>query len=402
MPTIRLSLPRPHDAQAKIFRERKRFNVEDCGRRFGKTMMDINEAAPTMLDGKPVAVFFPNYRMLSEVWRNFVHVFEPVTKDKSEVEHRLELITGGVVEMWSLETESARGRKYARAIIDEAALVPNLMTKWSSVIRPMLVDYQGDAFIKSTPKGRNGFWRMWSWGQDPANKEWKSWKFATHDNPYIPPAEVMAMRETMPERIFLQEIMAEFIEDAGGVFRRVAEAATAAEQEKPLEGHDYIIGVDWGKSADFTVLTVLDLTIKSVIALDRFNQIDYTLQVSRLRVLCDRFHPLLVKAESNSMGEPLIEQLQRSGLPVQPFNTNNASKTLAIDALALAFERGDIKILPDPILIDELQAYEMERLPSGSMRYSAPEGMHDDCVMSLAIAWSAIEQQIVVTDNPFW
>jgi hypothetical protein len=74
---------------------------------------------------------------------------------------------------------------------------------------------------------------------------------------------------------------------------------------------------------------------------------------------------------------------------VPPFTTTYATKTAVIDALALAFERGDLAILPDPVLLAELQAYEMERLPSGLLRYSAPEGMHDDTVMALAFAWQA-------------
>jgi hypothetical protein len=97
-----------------------------------------------------------------------------------------------------------------------------------------------------------------------------------------------------------------------------------------------------------------------------------------------------VIAESNSIGEPVIEQLRRDGLPVTPFQTTNATKTAAIDGLALAFEQGDIKIINDPVLVSELQAYEMERLPSGLLRYNAPEGMHDDCVMSLAIGWTGV------------
>jgi len=86
----------------------------------------------------------------------------------------------------------------------------------------------------------------------------------------------------------------------------------------------------------------------------------------------------------------LIEQLQRDGLPIQPFLTTNASKAQAIDALALAFERGEIRILDEPVLINELQAYESTRLPSGLTRYSAPEGMHDDTVMALSMAWHGI------------
>ena len=90
------------------------------------------------------------------------------------------------------------------------------------------------------------------------------------------------------------------------------------------------------------------------------------------------------------MGEPLLELLQREGLPVQGFQTTNASKAGIIEALALAFERREITIPNDSVLVSELQAYEMMRLPGGSFRYSAPEGMHDDTVMSLALAWHGI------------
>jgi len=61
--------------------------------------------------------------------------------------------------------------------------------------------------------------------------------------------------------------------------------------------------------------------------------------------------------------------------------------------LALAFERGEIRILNDVVLVSELAAYQAERLPSGLLRYSAPAGQHDDCVMALAIAWSAASSQ---------
>ena len=98
-----------------------------------------------------------------------------------------------------------------------------------------------------------------------------------------------------------------------------------------------------------------------------------------------------IVAERNSMGEPLIEQLSRDGLPVTSFQTTAQSKAQAIDALALAFERSEIRILPEPVLVGELQAYEMQRLPSGMMRYSAPDGMHDDTVMALALAWQGMQ-----------
>ena len=172
------------------------------------------------------------------------------------------------------------------------------------------------------------------------------------------------------------------------MFRRVRDAATATLQDRRVEGHRYVVGVDWGKLADFNVSAVVDSTTKELVALDRSNRIDYAVQLGRLTALCERFKPDRLIAEQNSMGEPLIEQLQRSGLPVWPFQTTNASKASVIDALALAFERGDLRIPDDPVLVAELLAYDAERLPSGLLRYGAPAGMHDDCVIALALAWS--------------
>ena len=256
-------------------------------------------------------------------------------------------------------------------------------------LRPALADRQGRALFISTPKGRNWFWRLWQHADDA---EWQAWRFTSYDNPYIKASEIDAARRSLPESVFQQEFMAEFLEDGGGVFRRVLDAVLAAPQEKAQHGHEYVIGVDWGKSSDFTVLTVVDATTGEVCCMDRFNQIDYAVQVGRLQALTERFNPYSVIVERNSIGEPLIEQLVRMGLPVQPFQTTNATKAQAIDALSLAFERGEIRIIDDAMLIAELQAYEMERLPSGLLRYSAPDGMHDDCVMSLALAWQGREQ----------
>jgi hypothetical protein len=138
------------------------------------------------------------------------------------------------------------------------------------------------------------------------------------------------------------------------------------------------------------VFLVLDITARAVVALDRSNRVDYTLQCGRLRSLNEHWRPKQIIAEQNSIGQPVIEQLERDGLRIQPFTTTNASKAQAIEALALAFERGDIRILNDAVLVSELVAYQAERLPSGLMRYGAPSGQHDDCVMALAIAWVSV------------
>lgn len=373
--------------------EAKRFNVAPCGRRFGKTTLGVNRVIGPALEGYPVAWYSPTYKSLTEVWRDLRYTLAPVTVAVDRQQHRLDLITGGVVEMWSLENQGrSRGRKYKRIVVDEAGEIRHLEEEWNEVIRATLLDYHGDAWFFGTPKGRNYFWQLFERGKDGTNDEWMAWQMSSYHNPYIDPAELDVLKHELPERTFAQEILAAFLEDGGGVFRRVMDAATATVRDAAEDGHRYLIGVDWGKLADFTVLIVLDMTTRAVVTVDRFNQIDYHVQLGRLEALAGRFGTRHLIAEQNSIGIPLIEQLQRGGYYVEPFQTTNASKAQAIDALALAFERGEIQIPNDPVLIGELQAYEAERLPSGLLRYGAPPGQHDDCVMALALAWQGVAQ----------
>lgn len=396
--TIDLRLISYHPAQARIVRESRRFNMLACGRRFGKTVLLGDRLLDPALDGYPVGWFSPSYKMLADAWREMKRLLAPITREKSETEHRIALLTGGVVDFWSLDqADAGRGRRYKRVAVDEAGLMRNLEEAWQASIRPTLTDFAGDAWFAGTPKGRNFFWQLFERaGADP---EFARWQMPTAANPHIPAEEIDAARNELPERIFQQEYEARFLEDGAGVFRRVRERATAEAQVEPVKEHRYAFGVDWGKMEDFTVIQVLDLTLRHQIYQDRFNRIDYAYQLGRLRALYDRFQPSIIVAERNSMGEPLVEQLQRDGLPVQPFLTTNATKAEAVESLALGFERGDIAILDDPVLIGELEAYEMDRLPSGLVRYNAPPGQHDDCVIALALAYQAIGQQVRYADG---
>ncbi len=325
------------------------------------------------LEGKPVAWFAPNYRFLSEVWRELQRLLAPVIVRTNQQDRRLELFGGGVIEMWSLDSPDAgRGRAYAAVVIDEAALVANLEQAWQQGIRPTLADFLGQAWFLSTPKGMDYFKSLFDRGQDRANEDWASWQMPTRENAYIQPQEIEAARLDLTEAAFNQEYLALFVNWEGSVFRRVAEAATVLAGRHREAAHHYVIGCDWGRSYDYTAFIVLDETTRSVVAMDRSRRVDYTLQCERLKALAEQWQPYKIIAEQNSMGLPIIEQLIRDGLPVQPFTTTNASKAQAVEALALAFERGDIRILNDAVLVSELAAYQAEKLPSGLLRYGAP------------------------------
>jgi hypothetical protein len=380
-----------HPAQAEIHRKLKRFNVLDCGRRFGKDIIERNYAADGLLYGEPVAWYEPEYKSLMDNWNWAVDTFHPVTKDKSEQEKRLDLTTGGFIEMWSLQDKDAsRGRHYKRVIINEAAKVPHMEYSWNAVIRITLADLQGGAMIGSTPKGLNYFKTMYDRGLDPLEKDWSSFHKTTYDNPYIARTEIEDIKKSTPELVFLQEIMAEFISLEGSVFRRIQEAATLEPIEGPENKRQYIAGVDVAASVDYTVISIMDVQSKSLVHIDRFNRVDYNVLGDRLSAIYNRFDLQSMSIESNSIGQGVIDHLADRGMNIVPFTTTNATKQTIITNLQSAFEHDEIKIINDPVIIGELLSFESKRSPSGSFQYSAPAGMHDDCVMSLAIAWNSI------------
>lgn len=393
MSTIRIELEATHNAQEEVLRHLARFNVINCGRRWGKDVLARRLYIEPGLHGKYCAWFNPNYTMLTDTWREVSNLLFPIAKRMSVQERRIELITGGILDMWSLDAvNSARGRRYHRAIVNEAAFAPNLLDAFNNVIRPTLIDYQGDAFFLSTPNGKNDYHTMYQWGES-GRKDWKSFRYPTSTNPFIPKSEIELARESMTERSYQQEIEAAFIDDGGGVFRNVRACAIAERVNEPLVNHTYVAGLDWALSNDYTVLSIIDSTDKALVYTDRFNGIDYSLQRERIKATCDRFGVRVVVAEENAMGKPNNDMLRRMGVKVRDFTTTATTKADIIEELAASFERGAIKIPNDPILIGELEAYESQRSPSGGVRYSAPDGMHDDLVMSAAFGWSNIRQR---------
>jgi hypothetical protein len=386
---ISLTLPRLHQAQQRIKRDRRRFSVLDCGRRFGKDILLRDMLVETSLRGLPVAWFEPSFPMMVEVWPELVKLLRPVMRHKDASEYRIELITGGIIKLWSLEAmDTARGKKYARVIINEAGRAPNLEEAWNAVVRPMLADYQGDAYIAGTPKGRNFFWQLFRRGQDEAQTEWASWQMPTSANPFIAPHEIEAARQELPEAIFRQEYLAEFLEDGGSVFRRVRECV-GDYVEWPMEPYQgtFVGGIDFGRENDFTDLTVIDAGTGRVVYRERFNQIDWRFQRARIKAAHARWQVTTWVAERNSIGGPNIEALVEDEVPILPFTTTLATKGRIIEGLTMAIENRDIILPPDPVLLGELEAYEMERLPGGAIRYNAPPGLHDDSCISLALAW---------------
>jgi hypothetical protein len=315
------------------------------------------------------------------------------------------LPTGGAIIFRSLDDpDNARGHTAGGVIIDEAGDVKE--QAWYEVLRPMLIDTYGWAWLSGTPKGRNWFWREWMAAKTRPDSI--SWQIPTlgctveegriirvphpYENPAIPYPEIEQTWQTTPERIFRQEILAEFLEGEGVVFRNLTACMGAPKNATPEQhaGHRIVAGLDWAKQSDFTATSLVCCDCMQEVAHDRFNRIDYHFQRDRLKALYGKWSVRHIEGEANSIGEPNIEELRRDGLRVFGFTTTATSKPPLIESLALCFERAECQWIDDPIWTGELEAYEL-KMSAATNRptYSAPTGLNDDTVIARALAWRA-------------
>ncbi len=362
--------------------------------------MAARMASDHVIAGKRVLLSSTSQDQSDVFWEYITEWFAPLLKSKQAYKNEVKRIlryNGGRVQVKTGSNPDVLRSGYADLLVlDECAyLDPDA---WRKVGIPMLADKNGSAVFISTPKRRNWFFELFVKAKSDTTGDWQAWNFSTRENPHLTEEAYQRLVENMTEEDFEQEILAKFLEGQGAVFRYIDDSATIPVIEtspyvlgiEPIAGHRYVFGVDWAMSKDFTVIMVIDVTTKELVAFDRFNKVDWALQRGRLTTLYNIYKPSTIWAENNSIGSPNIEALQREGLPVRRFETTAITKPPLIESLVLAFDRKEIKILNHPILKGELMAYERKvSSTTGRSQYNAPDGMHDDTVMGLALAWNA-------------
>jgi hypothetical protein len=375
MPTIQLTLSKPHPAQQKVLAEAKRFNVLQCGRRFGKTKLGTNLLLDTALRGYPAGWFAPTTKYLTEVWHEVVTTLAPLNPEISVQHLRIRLQTGGMIEFWSLDKPDAgRSRKYKRVIVDEGSVVRDLQQVWQDAIRPTLADLKGDAWFFGTPKGRNFFHQLYARGEAKEDG-WASWRMPTVANPYIDPNEVEAARKDMPPSAFNQEFLGIPADDGGNPFGINA----IRECVRPISTRPAVAyGIDLAKSQDWTVVIGQD-EFGQTCYMDRW-QSDWGQTTRKILDLIGHT-PTLV--DSTGVGDPIVEDLVRERATVEGFKFTSSSKQQLMEGLAASIQRTEIGI-PEGWLVNELESFEYTYY-AGGVRYSAPEGLHDDGVCALAL-----------------
>lgn len=395
-----IQLLQPYRAQYDILQDKSRFKVVILGRRSGKTELGKIAIANVILKNGGTAFWVaPSFRESLDVWRSLKETFSPMIRWKSEQSHTLELVNGGQLSVYSGEAaERMRGTSPDLIIMDEAAMISD-QNMWYSVARPALTDKKGKAYFLSTPKGRNWLYDIFLLGNNPNNNEYKSWQFPTWKNPFIPKSEILEAKNTLPEKLFRQEYLAEFLVDAGEVFVGVS-AVCVSPYRDPYRGR-FSMGVDLARKNDFTVVSIFDMDKKEMVFMDRFNQISWTAQRDRILEIYGQWNPTICTIEQNNVGDVIIEDLRRNGMSINPFITSNASKRKLIEGMAVAIQNKEVKLLNDQDLIFEFQSMLMHVNTSGTVSYSAPLNRHDDIVIATCLSYYGMSSNNLVYGLPF-
>jgi hypothetical protein len=277
---IVLRLPQLHKSQLEVVRDKARFNALNCGRRWGKTVLGIDLAIETALDGGKIGYFLPTYKFVSPVWREFKDLTHDLIKQKDEQQKAIDLITNGHIDFWSLDNPIAgRGREYDRVIVDEAAYVKDLEESWNRSIRATLVKTRGDAWFLSTPNGvLNYFYEICETAKNRA--EWSYFHYPSSTNPHLPSEELEQTKGQLDNLTWLQEYEAEFVNFTGRPF------AYAFDKDKHVKEVEYnpdlFIYLSFDFNVDPATCAVFQLGDNSIRMIDEFH-----LPTSSIYDLCD-------------------------------------------------------------------------------------------------------------------
>lgn len=250
-----------HRAQSEIAKDTHRFRVLRCGRRFGKTMLIVEEIKGVAISRPTrIAYIANNYQQARDIaWETLKKEMRAAILNINEarLEIRVRTINNEesliVLRGWE-SIENLRGQSFDFLAIDEVAMMSNFWIGWQEVLRPTLTDRKGSALFASTPKGYNHFYDLSNF--ELTDSDFKSFHYSSYDNPHLPVDELDKAKQTLPEERFSQEYMAEFEKTAGLVYKEFNRNFHTYDILPYLSNAKMYAGVDFGYTNPAAILDI--------------------------------------------------------------------------------------------------------------------------------------------------
>ena len=389
---MKVTLFKPHKGQRKIINgfgdSNHKFGVVATGRQFGKSLLAQNLMLYWLLKNKNSkgAWISPIYSQGKKVFEELLNAANPVIKHSNKADLTVKFINGSTLQFLSAERyDSIRGFSFSYMVVDEAAFIKEIAMQ--EAIFPTLSALGKKCLIISTPKSKNWFYNAFLKGSNEGG-EYISFRGISLDNPHISQTVIDEQRKSLPPEIFKQEYLAEFSESGNDVFKGVDAISILNGWTGPQSGKRYYAGIDFGLQHDYSVLSIMDESGR-VSRVERINGTTYQEVVSRFASILRPYKIAGGYAEINGVGLPVFEMLRKEERRLKDWTTNNSNKSDGIRNLIYDIQEGKLELPHKDFfshLYNELNAYSYKISPTGTMTFNAPNGFHDDCVMSLMLA----------------
>jgi hypothetical protein len=307
--------------------------------------------------------------------------------------------------------EDLEGEGITGQINDECA---KLRATVMSSTRTTMTMTQGRTQNISTPRGRNWFYKGCMRARDEMERAAHEGRIPrevflsapTKANPHVPKESIIEAKRLLPDRLYRQYYEAEFVED-GMTFSTLIRDPLWKEKfraDGPVEywvhpqhgALNVVIGVDWAKKRDFTVVTAWDYSELPyrMLGFMRMQGEKYTDQVVEVAKFARKFkHVEVLYHDKTGVGEALDDLLDSiPGLVYKGFVFSNSSKAYLVNDVIKLIEKKDVIWPWWDRLHEEFENFEVETTELGNMTYQAAEGSHDDIVFSCCLGLRACEE----------
>lgn len=365
----------------------EKYHIVACGRQVGKTMLAMNLMLYWAINkpGSRIMFVSPIYQQSARVHKQLYAAIADsgIVASNNFSSNEIAFKTGSTIIFRSAERyDNMRGEAVTFAVLDEFAFMKE--EAWTEAIRATVLVHGRKVLFLSTPKGKTLFYNLFLMGQSEDHKEYKSYTASSYDTPFIDPSEIDEAKRTLPEAVFRQEYLAEFIDSGGEVFTDI-DKNCFSQWTKGVG--PYYAACDIGRAQDYTVMTVMDRN-GLIVEMYRKNNAEWSTMVNEMVEVAKKWNAT-VMVEENGVGSPIFSSIKEQWQNTHPFITSSKSKNEIIEGMILDINEGTIKMPSKelfPALYSEMSIFTYEYNPkTRNIRYTHPPSAHDDTIIATAI-----------------
>jgi PBSX family phage terminase large subunit len=378
-----------HQNQKIVAQSKARFRVLNCGRRWGKTTLAVEEMkGRAIYRTSRIAYIAPTIGQARDIcWQLLKKELGGIATSIKEAPHlEMEIPNkmGGtsVIKLRGWEAiETLRGQAFDFLIIDEVASMRNFWTGWMEVLRPTLTDTKGDVMFISTPKGFNHFYTLFNKQQE--DKDYQSFHYTSYDNPFMPKEEIDKAKIELDDNQFAQEYMADFRKVEGLVYH-LPDEDIIAPIDNLFKTEKRIMGVDWG-FRNPAAIWVGYLKDKVWYTVDEWKQSGRTTE-EIIQVIKNKLkeHGQIFNVYPDPAEPDRIEECKRAGIPVYEANKDIVGGVSYIQNL---IKQHRFKVCNNcKNTIEELNTYQYVESKDGKPDKEKPDKLDDHIMDAMRYA----------------